>query len=53
MAIVEWKNRSGIGGHFDGDFTLPSESDRKVYDDFINALRNGQVKTSYHFNMLY
>jgi hypothetical protein len=43
MAIVEWKGRSGIGGILDGDLTLPSQSDEKVYDDFVKSLRNGNV----------
>jgi hypothetical protein len=43
MAIVEWKGRSGIGGLMDGNFTLTSDSDAKVYDDFVKSLRNGQV----------
>jgi hypothetical protein len=44
MAIIEWKGRSGIGGHLDGDLTLASVLDSKVYDDFLKSLRNGQVK---------
>jgi hypothetical protein len=43
MAIIEWKGRSGIGGHLDGNLVLASESDTKVYDDFVKSLRNGQV----------
>lgn len=43
MAIIEWKGRSGIGGHLDGNLVLASDSDAKVYDDFVKSLRGGQV----------
>lgn len=44
MAIIEWKGRSGIGGVVDGNLTLPSQSDEKVYDDFVKSLRNNNVR---------
>jgi hypothetical protein len=43
MAVVEWKSRSGIGGVLDGDLSLPSASDERVYDDFVKALRQTTV----------
>ena len=43
MAIIEWKGRSGIGGHLNGDLTLASEADVKVYDAFVVSLRSSQV----------
>jgi hypothetical protein len=43
MAIIEWKGRLGIGGHLDGNLGLASDSDAKVYDDFVKSLRGGQV----------
>ena len=47
-SIVEWKNGSGIGGHLDGDLTLPSQSDEKVYDDFVKSLRQSNVCCIFH-----
>jgi hypothetical protein len=56
MAIIEWKGRSGMGGQLDGDFRLTSGPgpDSKVYEDFLNALRNGNVIFfSYHFYYIF
>ena len=44
MAIIEWKGKSGMGGVLDGDLTLTSPADEKVFDDFVKSLRNGNVR---------
>jgi hypothetical protein len=51
MAIIEWKGRSGIGGQLDGNLMLASESDIRVYDDFVKSLRGAQV--SFFLSFLY
>jgi hypothetical protein len=51
MAIIEWKGRSGIGGQLDSNLMLASESDIRVYDDFVKSLRGAQV--SFFLSFLY
>jgi len=43
MAIIEWKGKSRMGGVLGGDLTLPSLADKKIYDNFVKSLQNGNL----------